>query len=137
MLSELPEDHGDPIISVKAENTLPSPPPGRDADAGRSNYDPGRVYLFEFCTVLALRDADTIAALGKQVADALFGVVRTAAEHHYILVSRTVFYLFQLLRAGYVCFHAMGLVVDVLGANILGFAGARFGQCPNSVAYTV
>lgn len=113
MLGELPEDHGDPVISVKAENASPSPPPDRGVDAGRSNYDPGRVYLLEFCTVLALRDADTIAALGKQVADALFGVLRTAAEHHYILVSRAAFYLLQLLRAGYVCFPVMGLLTDV------------------------
>jgi brefeldin A-resistance guanine nucleotide exchange factor 1 len=74
----------------------------QEARASRSRYDPGVVYLLELCTVLALRDTDTIAGLGKRVADALFDVLRTATERHHTLVSRAAYYLLQLLRAGYV-----------------------------------
>lgn len=103
LLSELPEDDGEPVISVKTGTASPTPSLDRRVDARGPKYDAGLVYLLEFCTVLALRDADTIRAVGKTVADSLLGVLRTATEHHHILVSRAAFYLLQILRAGYVC----------------------------------
>lgn len=105
LLSELPEEDGDPVITVKAEAVSPTPSLDRRVDASGPKYDAGLVYLLEFCTVLALRDADTIRAVGKTVADSLLGVLRTATEHHHIAVSRAAFYLLQLLRAGYVRFN--------------------------------
>lgn len=102
MLDELPEEHGEPVISVKAETASPTPSIDRRVDASQPKYNPGPIYLLEFCTVLALRDADTVRVLGKKVADTLFSVLRAATKHHPILVARAAYYLLQLLRAGYV-----------------------------------
>lgn len=65
-------------------------------------YDPAVVYILEFCTVLALRDDETVELLGKPVAEALQMILRDSAQHHPILVSRAAFYQFSVLKASYV-----------------------------------
>ena len=102
LLSHLPE-HGSPrVITVKPE--MPAPTPVRangpkNAGFERPVYDPAVVYVLELATILALRDEETIIALGAEVAAALQGVIRGAERLHPVALSRTVFYLLALLRA--------------------------------------
>ncbi|KAF4624668.1 hypothetical protein G7Y89_g13500 [Cudoniella acicularis] len=100
LLSELPEDPASAVISVKPETETPTSPDSQKKPSGPT-YDPSTVYLLEFCTVLALRDDDTVEALGADVAEALQNVMRHAASYHSIMISRTIFYLLHLLHASY------------------------------------
>lgn len=59
------------------------------------------IYVLEFATCLVLRDAETTEKLGKRLASILQSVVRNPMDAHYIVVSRTVYYLFSLLHASY------------------------------------
>jgi brefeldin A-resistance guanine nucleotide exchange factor 1 len=93
LLSQIPEDSSPRIIVVKSE--VPTA-------ASRSNtpvYDPSLVFVLELATILVLRDAETVEALGKDVADALQSVIRNAASYHYVVISRVTYYLLSLLRA--------------------------------------
>jgi brefeldin A-resistance guanine nucleotide exchange factor 1 len=101
LLDQLPDDPTSIVITVKSEAESPISPNAQNVSTGPP-YDPSYVYLLEFCTVLALRDSETIAALGADVAEALMNVMRNAASFHNIMVSRTVFYLLHLLYASYV-----------------------------------
>jgi golgi-specific brefeldin A-resistance guanine nucleotide exchange factor 1 len=103
LLDELPEDDNPavPAITVKVENA-PSSRPSTPKPANKSSdYDPATVYILEFCTVLALRDRETIELLGERISKALQTVLRESSRHHPILVSRAAFYQFNILRASY------------------------------------
>ena len=65
-------------------------------------YDPSVVYVLELATILAMRDENSIAAVGKAVTEALQNVVRDSANVHPLVFSRAVFYLLHLLHAGHV-----------------------------------
>ncbi len=101
LLAQLPDDPTSIVISVKSE-TDTSPTNGQKSTASGPVYDPAMVYLLELCTVLALRDEETIIALGADVSEALQNVMRHAASYHSIMISRTMFYLLHLLHASYV-----------------------------------
>ena len=101
LLSQLPDDPTSVVISVKSETEAPVSPNGPKSPAGPL-YDPSMVYLLEFVTVLALKDNETIMALGADVAEALQNVMRNAASYHSITIARTLFYLLHLLHASYV-----------------------------------
>lgn len=60
------------------------------------------VYILEFCSVLALRDEETVGLLGKPVAEALQMILRDSPQHHPYLISRAAFYQFSVLKASYV-----------------------------------
>ncbi|KAI0889597.1 uncharacterized protein GGS22DRAFT_148681 [Annulohypoxylon maeteangense] len=102
LLNELPDDESStvPVITVKQES-LPSSPSTSKPASGRRTYDPAVVYILEFCSVLALRDDETVGLLGKAVAEALQMILRDSPQHHPILVSRAVFYQFSILKASY------------------------------------
>jgi brefeldin A-resistance guanine nucleotide exchange factor 1 len=102
LLAQLPDDPSSIGFSVKSENDEPAPTNGQSTKSGGPLYDPAMVYLLELCTVLALRDQETVAALGADVAEALQNVLRHAASYHFITISRTLFYLLHLLHASYV-----------------------------------
>ena len=89
---------------VKAE--MPAPTPirqnGQKAKILGIAYDPSIVFVLEFATILAARDAETISRLGEEVADALQSVVRDATHMHPLIVSRASFYLLSFLRASHV-----------------------------------
>ena len=102
LLAELPDDPTSVVISVKSENETQGPANGQKTMSSGPVYDPAIVYLLEFCTVLALRDNETVLALSAAVAEALQNVMRNAASYHTILISRTMFYLLHLLHASYV-----------------------------------
>ncbi|KAK5657707.1 hypothetical protein OQA88_2779 [Cercophora sp. LCS_1] len=99
LLEQIPDDNAPAVITVKTENMPASP--SQKPRQGSPLYDPAMVYILEFCTVLALRDPDTVVLFGKRVVEALQAVLRDASRYHPILVERTTFYLFSLLQASY------------------------------------
>ncbi|EMC91775.1 hypothetical protein BAUCODRAFT_79330 [Baudoinia panamericana UAMH 10762] len=103
LLSHLPESESPPFITVKSEMSAPTPVRANGMKGGQSAeppvYRPAVVYVLELATILALRDEETIAALGADVADALQSAIRDAERLHPVALSRTVFYLLALLRA--------------------------------------
>ncbi|KAK8059706.1 Sec7 domain-containing protein [Apiospora saccharicola] len=103
LLNELPEDEssGVPVITVKQDGLPTSPTSTPKQGSKQPVYDPSVVYILELCTVLALRNAETIEALGKKVADALQAIIRHSNRFHTILVSRAAFYQFNILKASY------------------------------------
>ncbi len=102
LLDQIPDETGSTVITVKAEN-MPTPAPnGQKSGKNSPVYDPGLVYLLEFCTVLALRDEQTVELLGKRVVEALQTILRDVPSYHPIVVSRATFYLFKLLQFSYV-----------------------------------
>ncbi|OTB08889.1 hypothetical protein M426DRAFT_316915 [Hypoxylon sp. CI-4A] len=103
LLNELPDDESAavPVITVKAESLPSSPSSPSKPPTRRPTYDPAVVYILEFCTILALRDNESIQLLGKSVAEALQMILRDSPQHHPILVSRAAFYQFNVLKASY------------------------------------
>lgn len=101
LLDQIPEDSSGIVITVKAENAPPSSPPNGAKPQNSASYDPGLVYILEFCTVLTLRDAKSTELLGKRVVEALQAVLRDTNNYHPIIVARATFYLFRLLKATY------------------------------------
>ncbi|KAI1382440.1 hypothetical protein F4677DRAFT_401922 [Hypoxylon crocopeplum] len=103
LLDELPDDESSavPVITVKPDS-MPSSPASASKPASRKpTYDPAVVYILEFCTVLALRDNETVELLGKPVAEALQMILRDSPQHHPILVSRVACYQFSILKDSY------------------------------------
>ncbi|OWP02220.1 hypothetical protein B2J93_5607 [Marssonina coronariae] len=100
LLAQIPDDPTSIVISVKSETDSPSTNGQKNAANGPV-YDPAIVYLLELCTVLTLRDKETVTALGADVAKALQNVMRNAASYHFIMISRTMFYMLHLLHASY------------------------------------
>src|SRR5664279_3926953 len=101
LLDQLPDDPTSVVISVKSEAEQQPPTNGQKAVSNGPIYDPAVVYLLELCTVLALRDKETVMGLGASVAEALHNVMRNAHSYHFIMTSRTMFYLLHLLHASY------------------------------------
>jgi brefeldin A-resistance guanine nucleotide exchange factor 1 len=91
LLGHIPEDSSPRIIVVKSDVPLVSP------RSGGKIYDPSLVFVLELATMLTMRDAQTIEALGKDVASALQSIVRNAANYHYVVISRVTYYLLTIL----------------------------------------
>ncbi|KAI1103900.1 hypothetical protein F4804DRAFT_308829 [Jackrogersella minutella] len=103
LLNELPDDESSavPVITVKQESLPSSPSSASKPASGKPTYDPAVVYILEFCTLLTLRDDETVGLLGKPIAEALQMILRDSPQHHPILVSRAAFYQFSILKASY------------------------------------
>ena len=102
LLGHLPENDSPRVISVKPEIAAPTPLRANGAKSpsiDQPAYDPAVVYVLELATILALRDEETIVALGSDVSKALESVIGDAERLHPVALSRTVFYLLSLLRA--------------------------------------
>lgn len=102
LLSQIPDDPSSIVFTVKSEDEPVSPINSRKHSSTEPLYDPAIVYLLELCTVLALRDDETIAMLGGDVAEALLDVLRNAQGYHHIMISRTAYYVLHILHASYV-----------------------------------
>lgn len=89
------------VMVVKPEPGSPTKPNGNRV-ATTSDYDPRIVYILELAAILAIKDEDSTAAVGKDVAEALQNVVRGSANSHPVIVSRAVFYLLHLLNVSHV-----------------------------------
>lgn len=102
LLSHVPEDTSPRVIVVRPD--LPAPTPARAngqkprSSGPRATYNPQLVFVLELSTLLALRDAETVDVLAKDVADALQTVIRDAKNVHPSVISRTVYYLLSILR---------------------------------------
>lgn len=107
LLEQLPEKTSPVVITVKPER--PTPNPARTNGYRKTNqgpvYDPAIVFVLELATVLAMRNAESIATVGQAVADVLYTVVRDATNVHPLLLSRAVYYLLHLLNASQVSFE--------------------------------
>lgn len=102
LLDQLPEDDNDTLITVK-QDSLPASPSSRPSTpAGFTKYDPSVTYILEFCTMLATRDEETIASMGKLVFDTLQGILRDSKQYHAITISRATFYALKILKSSYV-----------------------------------
>lgn len=103
LLEQLPEQSSPVVIVVKPDRppTSPTKPNGHREHKGPS-YDPGLVFVLELATIMAMRDAEAIVAVGQPVSDALFNVVRNAAKVHPLVLTRAVYYLLHLLNASQV-----------------------------------
>ncbi|KAI9724141.1 MAG: hypothetical protein M1812_000860 [Candelaria pacifica] len=103
LLDLLPEDSSPIVIVVKPE----MPPPTVAKTNGQRPrpkgpvYDPTVVYVLEFSTMLSVIRQETVEAVGQVVAEALQTVLRDAANVHPVIVSRTIFYLLNLLHASH------------------------------------
>ncbi|KAK4999865.1 GDP/GTP exchange factor for ARF [Elasticomyces elasticus] len=101
LLAQIPEDSSPRVMVVKPDMPAPNPvrPNGQKAGPTISPYDPALVYVLELCTLLAIRDEETVMGIGKDVAHALQGVIRDANHVHPVVVGRACYYLFSLLQA--------------------------------------
>jgi len=102
LLSQLPEDPASAIITVKSESVPNVVANDQKRISEGPVYDPATVYVLELCTVLALRDDESMKALGQDIAGALQNILRDGSNYHQTMVSRAVFYTLNLLRASYV-----------------------------------
>lgn len=104
LLDQIPEDNAaGVVIKVKSDNVPPTSPANSNNNraANTPPYEPGSVYILELCTVLALRDKETVQLVGKRVVDALQGILRDVSRFHPIFIGRATYYLFSLLIASY------------------------------------
>ncbi|CAK7220923.1 GDP/GTP exchange factor for ARF [Sporothrix bragantina] len=104
LLEQIPEDNGTGVvIKVKSDNVPPTSPANSNNMKATATppYEPGSVYILEFCTVLALRDESSAKLVGKRVVDTLQGILRDVSRFHPIFIGRATYYLFTLLRATY------------------------------------
>ena len=91
LVSEGSSEEGESVVIPRATQA-----------ARRPVYDPAVVYILEFCTILALKDSDTIELVGKSVVEALQIILRNSGRFHTVLVSRAVYYQLNVLKASYV-----------------------------------
>lgn len=105
LLDHLPRESSPIVVKPDRPTSGPIRTNGHQSTAHGISYDPSVVYLLELATIIALRDSDTVAAVGESVADALQNVVRDASNIHSLIVSRAVFYLLHLLNASQVGIH--------------------------------
>ncbi|KAI1763175.1 hypothetical protein GGR53DRAFT_498403 [Hypoxylon sp. FL1150] len=103
LLSELPDDESSavPVITVKPESVPSSPASASKPASQRPTYDPAVVYILETCTILAMRDDETVELLGKPITEAIQMILRDSAQHHPVLVSRAALYQFSILKVSY------------------------------------
>ncbi|KAF3935627.1 hypothetical protein ABW19_dt0205181 [Dactylella cylindrospora] len=100
LLSQLPEESS-PVVIIKHE--LPVMPQNGAAPSERKDqvYDPAVLYVTELATLLALRTPETVQNLGPDVATALQNIIRGAKNAHPLVVARSIYYLLNLLKAGF------------------------------------
>lgn len=103
LMESLPiDDERVRVIAPKTEISAPTPVRANGTQPAAEPpavYDPALVYVLELATILALRDEETITALGSEASRALEDRIRDPQRLHPVALSRVVFYLLSLLRA--------------------------------------
>ena len=101
LLSFLPEQSSPVVISVKPDQPRPTPirTNAQRKQKADLSYDPSLVFVLELATILATRDAESVALIGQPVADAVQSVVRDSSNAHPLALSRAVYYMLLLLEA--------------------------------------
>lgn len=131
LLSQLPDDPSSTIIAVKSDNNAASVN-GQKTIGDGPIYDPAFVYVLELCTVLTLKDNDSIRQSGAEVSEALQNVIRDSANYHPTLIARAVFYLLNILHASYV-----SKVEPSLPAGLTKSVGPLFHKSPSRAPYNL
>ena len=104
LLAQMPEESAPAVIVVKSERpSAGSRASNGRTDGGKSNYDPGMMYLLEMATILTLRDSKTLETLGERLLTTLQAFIRDARNVHSLALSRIIHYLLNLLRLSHVC----------------------------------
>ncbi|MCJ1313116.1 GDP/GTP exchange factor for ARF [Agyrium rufum] len=98
LLDELPENPSPVVITVKSDPSSPNSAKTNGHRTTSSKYDPNAVFILELVTLLAIRDSESIDAVGKDVSEALQNTIRDGANVHPMTISRTIFYLFHVLK---------------------------------------
>lgn len=133
LLEQLPEESSPVVIVVKPDRPPNGPP---KTNGNRTNdglvYDPAIVFVLELASVLAMRDVESIAAVGQNVADALHTVVRSATNIHPLVSSRAVYYLLHMMNASQVL-PSQSVVTPC--AHLRDTPGPLFRSCAGSAAY--
>ncbi|KJZ71466.1 hypothetical protein HIM_09152 [Hirsutella minnesotensis 3608] len=101
LLDQMPEDDHTAVISVKQERTVTAATPNQGSGMTLPKYDPGTAYILEFGTILATRDAASVAVMGKPMYDVLQTLLRDFSHWHPIITSRAAFYALMILQRGY------------------------------------
>lgn len=111
LLAQMPEESAPAVIVVKPERpSAGSRASNGRTDGGKSNYDPGMMYLLELATILTLRDSQTLEALGERLLTTLQAFIRDARNIHSLALSRIIHYLLNLLlRLSHVCQFPLAL----------------------------
>lgn len=93
-------------------------------------YDPAFVYILELCTVLSLKDENSVLQSGAQVSEALQNVIRDSANYHPTLIARAVFYLLNLLHTSYV-----GITGPLAQLTLTNLVGTLIYKSPSRTPY--
>ena len=103
LLGQIPQQDSPPLTTVKPDMHAPAPTrsTGAKGSSEQPAYNPSVVYVLELATILAIRDEETIATVGADVAEALQNVIRDTNRLHSVALGRIVFYLLSLLRVSY------------------------------------
>ena len=107
-LNQIPENDNATVISVKQDGAPPTSAVDGIQPKPQPRYDPGVAYILEFCTVLALREQESISLMGKQVFDATLGLLRDHSQWHSTTLAHAAFHSLSILRASYVRVHLTG-----------------------------
>lgn len=101
LVSFLPEQSSPVVMSVKPDQPRPAPIRTNVQRKQKTelSYDPSLVFVLELATIVATRDAESVALMGQSVADMLQNVVRDTSNNHSLVLSRAVYYLLHLLEA--------------------------------------
>ncbi|KAI9679248.1 MAG: GDP/GTP exchange factor for ARF [Caeruleum heppii] len=101
LLAQLPEENSPVVIVVKPDVPASTTTNSPRASSKELVYDPAAAYVLEVASSLALRDDETLEALGSDVAEALQSIVRDATNVHPTIVSRAAYQLLSLLAASH------------------------------------
>ncbi len=99
LLAQLPENSSPVVLAVRPEMPTSSSVNGQRRVTRGVVYEPAVVYVLELATVLALRDEETVAAVGPAVAKSLQSIIRDAVNTHPTALSRVIYYLLRLLKS--------------------------------------
>lgn len=129
LLSQLPDDSSSTIIAVKSDNNAATVNGQKNLGDGLI-YDPAFVYILELCTVLSLKDENSVLQSGAQVSEALQNVIRDSANYHPTLIARAVFYLLNLLHTSYV-----GITEPLAQLTLTNLVGTLIYKSPSRTPY--
>lgn len=113
LLAQLPEENSPVVIAVKPEKPASSSVNGQSRVTRGVVYEPAVVFVLELATLLAIRDKETVAAVGPAVAEALQSVVRDALNIHPTAVARAVYLLLMLLKSSQVTIDFLNQMANV------------------------
>ncbi|OAQ62261.1 Sec7 domain-containing protein [Pochonia chlamydosporia 170] len=101
LLDQIPESDQGAVIAVKQDALPPGPASAQTQASLPPTYDPSVAYILEFCTILAIRNSESISVMGKPVFGAMLGLLRDPTQWHPITLSRAIFNALSILKSSY------------------------------------